>query len=134
MAEKLKLTEKEWKEKLSEEEFFVLRKKGTERAFTGEFWDHFEDGTYLCAACESKLFSSESKFDSHCGWPSFDSSIINESVSEVEDNSFGMKRIEIICSHCDSHLGHVFTDGPTTTGLRYCINSVSIKFEKEKKD
>lgn len=134
MAEKLKLTEKEWKEKLSEEEFYVLRKKGTERAFTGEFWNHFEDGTYLCAACEANLFDSESKFDAHCGWPSFGESTKKESITEVEDNSLGMKRIEVICSNCDSHLGHVFNDGPTQTGLRYCINSVSIKFEKEKKD
>ena len=129
--EKLKLTEEEWKAKLSEEEFQILRNKGTERAFTGKYWNHFENGVYICAGCDSALFDSDAKFDAHCGWPSFDKGKAKELINEHLDLSFGMKRTEITCSKCGGHLGHVFNDGPTSTGLRYCINSASIKFIDE---
>ena len=124
------LTEQQWKEILSDEEYYVLRQKGTERAFTGKYWDVFEDGTYHCAGCGAKLFDSDTKFDSHCGWPSFDKAI-EGSVIYKEDLTFGMKRVEVLCANCNGHLGHVFEDGPQeTTGMRYCINSVSVKLEK----
>lgn len=125
---KVNKTEQEWKAQLSPIEFEILRKKGTERAYTGEYWDHFEKGKYVCAACEAELFTSDTKFDSHCGWPSFDQAI-KGSVIYREDLSFGMVRTEVMCASCGGHLGHVFDDGPSeTTGKRYCTNSVSIKF------
>ena len=125
---KVNKTEQEWKAQLSPIEFEILRKKGTERAYTGEYWDHFENGKYVCAGCEAELFTSDTKFDSHCGWPSFDQAI-KGSVIYREDLSFGMVRTEVMCASCGGHLGHVFDDGPSeTTGKRYCTNSVSIKF------
>src|SRR5690554_599929 len=130
MKKPKELTEKEWKEKLSQEQYHVLRQKGTERAFTGEYWDVFEDGTYHCAGCGNRLFDSATKFDAHCGWPSFDKAI-EGSIVYKEDLSFGMKRVEVLCAQCDGHLGHLFDDGPKeTTGMRYCINSVSVKDRK----
>jgi peptide-methionine (R)-S-oxide reductase len=123
-------TEKEWRESLSDEQYRVLRNKGTERPHTGKYNLHFEKGNYLCAACNQKLFESDSKFDAHCGWPSFDKSI-KGTVENILDKSHGMLRTEIVCSNCGSHLGHVFNDGPTETGTRYCVNSVSIDFKKD---
>lgn len=121
-----------WREKLTEEEFHVLRHAGTERPFTGEYWDCFEDGIYRCRGCGEELFASESKFDAGCGWPSFDAAAREGVVEERSDNSLGMQRIEIVCAKCGGHLGHVFPDGPTETGLRYCVNSLSVKLDKEK--
>lgn len=126
---KINKTEDEWRRELSEEQFRILRQKGTERPHTGVYNLHFEKGTYVCAGCHQKLFESDSKFDSHCGWPSFDKSI-KGTVDYVLDKSHGMIRTEIVCSNCGGHLGHVFNDGPTETGTRYCVNSVSIDFEK----
>ncbi len=123
-------SEAEWKAQLSEEEYSVLREKGTERAFTGAYNMHFEEGTYACMACNTPLFDSSSKFDSGCGWPSFDESIEGR-VEYIKDTSHGMIRTEILCTNCGSHLGHVFNDGPTQTGQRYCVNSVSIDFDKK---
>ncbi len=121
-------TEEEWRESLTTEEYRILREKGTEYPFTGEYNDHFEKGTYNCAACGYELFDSSHKFKSHCGWPSFDNELGGDKVLRVVDNSLGMERIEILCGNCGGHLGHIFKDGPTDTGLRYCVNSISIKF------
>ena len=121
--------ETEWKEQLSEEQFRVLRKKGTEAPHTGKYNMHFEDGEYFCAGCSEKLFDSEAKFDSGCGWPSFDKALDGK-IEYVQDKSFGMIRTEILCANCGGHLGHVFDDGPTETGQRYCVNSASINFNK----
>lgn len=126
---KFEKTEAEWQKELSEEQYKILRQKGTERPFTGEYNLHFENGTYHCAGCNQKLFESSSKFDSHCGWPSFDESI-KGTVEYVLDKTLGMMRTEIVCSNCGGHLGHVFNDGPTDTGTRYCVNSMSINFDK----
>ena len=124
-------TEEEWKKELSPEQFRILREKGTERAFTGEFWDHHDIGTYSCAACGQELFQSDSKFDSGCGWPSYFKAINELVVSEEKDTSYGMVRTEVMCSKCGGHLGHVFPDGyDTPTGLRYCINSAALGFKK----
>lgn len=124
-------TEKEWQEALTPAEYYVLREKGTERPFTGEYNDFYQKGSYHCAACDQKLFDSDTKFDSHCGWPSFDKAI-EGSVIFTEDSSHGMKRVEVTCSKCNGHLGHIFPDGPTeTTGMRYCMNSISLKFKAE---
>ena len=122
------LSEQEWKEKLTPEEYHILREKGTERPFTGEYDKFYEDGTYKCAGCGTELFSSSSKYDSGCGWPAFYEAI-PEKIEESEDNSFGMRRIEITCENCGGHLGHVFNDGPQPSGLRYCVNSISLDFE-----
>ena len=119
-----------WKTKLNPEEFKILREKGTELPFTGKFNDHFNEGTYVCKGCAAPLYKSESKFDSHCGWPSYDSAI-EGSLELIADSSAGMLRTEIICSNCGGHQGHVFNDGPTHTGLRYCVNSASIDFKKK---
>lgn len=128
-----KKTDAEWKAILTPEQYEVLREKGTERAFTGAYWNTFEEGTYVCAACEQILFTSDSKFDSDCGWPSFDRAI-EGSVIYQKDTSYGMVRTEVMCSNCQGHLGHVFDDGPReTTGERFCTNSVSIKFIAAKK-
>jgi len=124
---KVSKTEAEWKQLLSDEVFHILREKGTERAFTGEYDKHFEQGTYHCAGCDTPLFQSNQKFDSHCGWPAFDATSEN-AVDEHLDKSFGMVRTEITCNTCGGHLGHVFNDGPTKTGLRYCINSLALNF------
>ena len=115
-----------WREKLTPEEYYVCRDKGTERAFSGEYWDCKVEGSYLCRCCEKILFLSEHKYDSGCGWPSFYRAIDSEVLEETSDNSLGMVRTEVTCKGCGSHLGHVFEDGPEPTGLRYCINSLSI--------
>ena len=119
----------EWQSTLTPEQFRVCRKKGTERAFTGKYWDHKETGVYRCACCGTALFSSETKFDSGSGWPSFWAPIATENVAVKADNSLLMSRTEVLCSQCDAHLGHVFKDGPEASGLRYCINSVSLVFD-----
>jgi len=121
----------QWKKILSPEQYEVLREKGTERAFTGEYWNHHEGGEYYCAGCGAVLFTSDTKFDSGCGWPSFYDMADSTRIIRKEDFSYGMYRIEVICANCKGHLGHVFEDGPKPTGLRYCINSVSIKFRKK---
>jgi len=125
------ITDEEWKNKLTSTEYHILREKGTERPFTGKYDEFFEDGLYRCAGCDEELFISETKYNSGCGWPAFYESLPNK-IEESEDNSFGMKRIEITCKNCGGHLGHVFNDGPKPTGLRYCINSASLDFEPEK--
>jgi peptide-methionine (R)-S-oxide reductase len=121
-----------WKKQLSPMQYAVLREKATERAFTGEFWDHHERGTYKCAACGAELFDSDTKFDSGCGWPSFYRPKEESGVEEAPDTTHGMVRTEVLCSKCGGHLGHVFDDGPNPTGLRYCINSASLSFDKKK--
>jgi methionine-R-sulfoxide reductase len=130
--DQLPTSEAEWKAKLSEEEFYILRQKGTERPYTGKFLMHVDKGYYTCKGCGTRLFKSDSKFDSHCGWPSFDKEIKEGVIKETPDLTLGMRRIEITCAKCGGHLGHVFDDGPTETGLRYCVNSVSLGFEKDK--
>ena len=119
----------DWKKELTDEQYRILRKKGTEMPHSGVYNLHFEKGTYCCAGCHEPLFESHTKFDAHCGWPSFDQSIEGK-VGYVSDKTLGMIRTEIICKTCDGHLGHVFNDGPTKTGARYCVNSVSLKFKK----
>jgi peptide-methionine (R)-S-oxide reductase len=123
-------TEEEYKEKLTPEQYRVLREKGTERPFTGEYNTHYEDGVYSCAACGNELYKSDAKFDSGCGWPSFDDEI-EGAIERVRDTTHGMIRTEILCANCGSHLGHVFNDGPTNTGIRHCVNSLSLDFEKK---
>jgi len=130
---KVELTDAQWKAKLTPEQYYVLREKGTDRAFTGKYYLHHEKGVYSCAGCGQELFSSDMKFDSDCGWPSFDKELAGGRIKQIEDNSYGMHRIEIVCAKCGSHLGHLFDDGPTLTGMRYCINSTSIDFTKQEK-
>jgi peptide-methionine (R)-S-oxide reductase len=129
MSDKVEKSDAEWRQQLSPEEYKVLRKKGTERAFTGEYWNTKTPGTYHCRACGQPLFSAETKFESGTGWPSFWQPIEPGAVAEESDNSFFMRRTEVLCGRCHSHLGHVFPDGPDPTGLRYCMNSLSLKLE-----
>ena len=126
----MKMNDNEWREKLSPEEYFVCREKGTERAFTGKYWDCKEDGNYHCKCCGKVLFLSDHKYDSGCGWPSFFEQLSPEAIKTEVDKSHGMVRIEIMCAKCDAHLGHVFDDGPKPTGKRYCVNSLSINYEE----
>ena len=131
---RLERTEEEWRKELSNEEFSVCRLKATEAPFAGEYVDSKVSGTYLCRCCEEELFESGTKFDSGTGWPSFWQPISKDCVEEIEDVSLGMRRVEVACRRCDAHLGHVFPDGPDPTGLRYCINSVSLKLRPEDED
>ncbi|HEX7176876.1 MAG TPA: peptide-methionine (R)-S-oxide reductase MsrB [Pyrinomonadaceae bacterium] len=131
MNKKITKTEEEWRSELTPEQYAVARQKGTERPFTGEYHDSKERGTYKCAACGNELFTSDAKFDSGCGWPSFTAPTAADNVRTEVDTSHGMRRTEVLCASCDSHLGHVFEDGPAPTGLRYCINSVILDLEKE---
>lgn len=128
MNDNARKTEAEWKRQLSPEQFRVLRQKGTERAFTGKYWNHHEEGVYRCAGCGQELFASDTKFDSGCGWPSYYAPLAPKAVATQPDTSHGMNRIEVLCSRCGGHLGHLFNDGPRPTGLRYCINSAAIDF------
>jgi peptide-methionine (R)-S-oxide reductase len=130
-VEKVEKTEEQWRSELSPEEYDVLREKGTERAFTGAYWDNHEDGMYRCKGCGQELFSSDTKFDSGTGWPSFFDPAESDAVETRPDNSLFMRRTEVVCSRCGGHLGHVFDDGPGPSGLRYCINSCSLDFDKD---
>jgi peptide-methionine (R)-S-oxide reductase len=127
----LDLSDEEWEKILPEEVYYIARKKGTERAFTGKYWEKTAKGTYFCAVCGNKLFKSDSWFASSCGWPSFFEADRENSVKYEEDNSFGMRRVEVLCGRCDSHLGHIFDDGPPPTGKRFCMNSVVLDFQPE---
>jgi len=133
MSEKLQKTPEQWREELDEFTYYVTREKGTERAFTGEYYQCTREGTYECRCCGQPLFTSESKYDSGCGWPSFFAPIEKQAIDEHADHSHMMHRVEIVCSHCDAHLGHVFPDGPQPTGLRYCVNSASVMLDESKK-
>ena len=130
MTDKLEKSDSDWKKELTPEQYQVLRHKGTERAFTGAYWDSHDKGVYRCAGCDAELFESDTKFDSGTGWPSFFAPVDKSHVEEDVDTSHGMRRVEVHCARCGGHLGHLFPDGPRPTGQRYCINSASLKFEK----
>ena len=130
MGTKIEKTDQEWREQLSPEQYEVLRNKGTEAAFTGEYWDTKDPGTYHCIVCGTELFDSETKFDAHCGWPSFYQAIDDGRIEYIEDRALGMLRTEVRCAKCGAHLGHIFPDGPAPTGDRYCINSASLNLER----
>lgn len=132
MNDKVLKTDEEWRTELTPEQYAICRCSATERAFTGKYWDHHETGKYLCAACGAELFGSDTKYDSGSGWPSYYKPFKADAVSEHTDETHGMRRVEVRCARCDSHLGHVFPDGPKPTGLRYCINSAALEFEPEK--
>lgn len=131
MTNKIEKTEEEWKASLTPEQYEVLRKKATERAFTGKYYNNHEKGIYVCAGCGTELFSSDTKFDSGTGWPSFFQPLDNNNIATMIDESYGMKRIEILCAVCGGHLGHVFDDGPEPTRMRYCVNSISLNFKNK---
>lgn len=131
---KIEKSESEWKSMLTDQEYYVIREKGTERAFTGDLLKNKQSGTYICAACQLPLFESDTKFKSGTGWPSFYAPLVDKVIIEDPDYSYGMKRVEVLCARCDGHLGHVFEDGPKPTGLRYCINAVSLDFMPAKVD
>ncbi|GGX01182.1 peptide methionine sulfoxide reductase MsrB [Pigmentiphaga litoralis] len=126
---KVNKSDAEWRTLLTPMQYAVAREKATERAFTGEYWDHHQPGIYRCVACNTPLFASDTKFDSSCGWPSYFAALNPDNVREERDTTHGMVRTEVLCNVCDAHLGHIFPDGPPPTGVRYCINSVSLKFE-----
>jgi len=131
MTDKIRKTESQWRAQLTPDEYHVAREKGTERAYTGRYWDHHEKGTYTCVGCGAPLFDSATKFNSGSGWPSYTAPVSESAVATETDRAFAMARTEVHCARCDSHLGHVFHDGPKPTGMRYCINSVSLKFRKK---
>ena len=134
MSDEKDKTEAQWRQELTPEQYAVLRQKGTEPAFSGKYWDHKGSGTYRCAGCGIELFTSDAKFDSHCGWPSFTAPASESNVDEEQDRTHGMVRTEVLCSSCGGHLGHVFPDGPAPAGMRYCINSAAIKFDDQPDD